>query len=122
MMVLAAKFRLSRPSPAYHMYLPYPAAGQLLQRMFADIGRTELINGLCQDTKHVRSYIALTNDDSHLGGEIKRPVAEMRMAIVPSYEFRRGVRTWQILSRQVDDAIQLSTAAEHHCLIRCVQL
>jgi len=86
--------------------------------MFGDIGRTELINGLCQDTTDVRSYIALTNDDSHLGGEIKRPVAEMRMAIVPSYEFRRGVRTWQILSRQVEVAIQLSTAAENHCLMR----
>src|SRR5436190_14793497 len=85
--------------------------------MFGNVRSAKLAHWLGEDTAHVRSHVALSNDCHRFLTEVECSIAVIRVTIEPSDELSRGVTARQVLARDAHSAIGLCSASKYNRVV-----
>src|SRR5258708_13664561 len=96
------------------MNLTDSAPRQSIQRMRCNIGLSQFIDRLRQDSADVDCDIALADDDGGFARQIELKIAVVGMAVVPPHKRSRVVAPRNILAEDADPPVRSPSLGTHH--------
>ena len=100
----------------------HPADAQARRIMLGDVGPSQLIHRLRQDSAHVDRDIALSDNGHDFLRKIEVVGSAIRVPVVPADEIACGVDSFEFLALDVQPLVSTCAGGNHHPVVHLGQL